>query len=158
MSSGEARGQPTLHDPLDERGVCVPAVLGLEKGTCVCRPFPGGSMSTETVAMGLGPGCSHGGQTIDLANRGISEKESDAINNYSRALASVAPLVGASSRRLKGCGFDSHSGHIPRLGPRPHLRHVWEGANQCFSLTQMSLPPCLSAHISLSKINKHVLE
>ena len=31
------------------------------------------------------------------------------------ALAGVAQLVGASSHRPKGHGFDSQSGHIPRL-------------------------------------------
>ena len=37
--------------------------------------------------------------------------------NYvtSLALAGIAQLVGTSSCKPKGCGFDSQSGHMPRL-------------------------------------------
>ena len=34
-------------------------------------------------------------------------------------LPCVAQLVGASSCKLKGCGFDSRSGHVPSLQVSP---------------------------------------
>lgn len=134
-------GDSLLSGPLRRKGpvcvyvcVCVhaPAVWGREKGTCVCCPFPGGGKSTETVAAGPGPGCNHGGHITDLANRGISEKERDAINNCSSALARVAQMVGASSHRLKGCGFYSHSGQAPRLGVRSPVAASMGGSQSVF--------------------------
>ena len=37
------------------------------------------------------------------------------LKDMSIALVSVVQLVGASSHKLKGCGFDSLSGHTPGL-------------------------------------------
>ena len=68
------------------------------------------------------------------------------------ALASVAQLVGAPSYRSKGHGFDSQSGHMPRLRVWFLVQYVQKVADQYFSLSSfLSLSP------PLSKINKHVL-
>ena len=39
-------------------------------------------------------------------------------NQRTKIHSALAQLVGASSHRLRGCGFDSWSGHMPRLQVR----------------------------------------
>ena len=68
------------------------------------------------------------------------------------AAAGVAQLVGTLSRTPKGWGFDSWSGHIPKLWVQ-YLVMVRMGGNQ---LMFLSLSLCLSLPSSLSKINKHI--
>ena len=80
------------------------------------------------------------------------------------ALASMAHLAGASSHKPKGHGFDSRSGHIPRLRvwslvgvhTRGH-QTGWlrQATNECFSLTSTFLS--LSFPFLLSKVSKYVL-
>ena len=77
------------------------------------------------------------------------------------ALASVAQLVGASSCNLKGCRFDSQSGHMPRLRVWSLVRALVRG-NQSMSMcvclyVSLSLSSPLSLLSPLSKISKHVL-
>ena len=60
----------------------------------------------------------------------------------------VVQLVGVSPCTPKSCGFDFWSGYIPRLQIRFWVE-ARTGGNRCFSL-----PPFLS----LSQINKHILE
>ena len=74
-----------------------------------------------------------------------------------QALAGVAQLVGVSSPKLKGHGFDTWSGHMPRLWVLAQVRVCTRGNGTMFlscvvvSLLSFSLlSPC-------SKINKHVL-
>ena len=65
------------------------------------------------------------------------------------ALASVAQLVGASSHRLKGCGFDPCWGSVQEGDGSILLSHI------SFSLSlSLSFPPSLS--FSLSKIIEKV--
>ena len=60
-----------------------------------------------------------------------------------QALASVAQLVGASSREPKSHWFDSQSGHIPRLQVRSPVRARAGDSRSMFpSLSlSLSLPP-----------------
>ena len=68
-----------------------------------------------------------------------------------RALASVAQLVGTSSGKLKGHGFDSWQGHMRRLWVQsPVGAHMRDSQSMFLSL-------CLSFLSPVSKINKHVL-
>lgn len=43
------------------------------------------------------------------------------------ALAGVAPSAEVSSYKLKGCGFDFQSGHVPELRIRPPVREHLRG-------------------------------
>ena len=53
---------------------------------------------------------------------------------------------------LKGHGFDSPSGHMPRLWFSPQSGHIREATNQCFSLT-WSFSPSLSPFPFLKSIS-----
>lgn len=73
------------------------------------------------------------------------------------ALMAVAQLVGIPCHRLKGHGFDTQSGHIPRFWFVPG-QCVWRRqplsvslSYPCFSLSPSFLSP-------LSEINEHVHE
>ena len=76
-------------------------------------------------------------------------------------LAGQCSLVGASSHKLKGYGFDSPSGHMPGLWVWSQLGLEQEATNWCFFLTSMFLSLSLSLSCSLPspllKICKHVL-
>lgn len=63
-------------------------------------------------------------------------------------MAGVDQFAGASFSTRKGCGFNSRSGHIPRLG-------VQSPVGVCMRGNQLML----FSHIndSLSQINKHIL-
>ena len=63
------------------------------------------------------------------------------------ALASVAQLAGASSLTLKGCGFNSQSGHMPRLHIQPPVRVDVRGNGMMF-LSYINV--CLSPSLPLS--------
>ena len=67
-------------------------------------------------------------------------------------------LVGASLCEPKGYGFDSWSGHMPRLWVQSpvgvHAKGSW---SVLLSHINVSLPLCLSPPSPLSKISKHVL-
>ena len=65
----------------------------------------------------------------------------------------VAPLVGALSHALKGCGFDSWLGPVPRLQVRSLVGSVGEATHQCVSLTSVFLSLSLHLPISLKSIN-----
>ena len=67
----------------------------------------------------------------------------------------VAQLVGVLSRATIGCGFDSWSGHIPRLQVRCWSVRGREATDPCFLLTSMFLSLFLPTSLSL-KINKNV--
>ena len=68
------------------------------------------------------------------------------------ALASVAQWVGVSPGKLKGCGFDSQSGHMSRLWFQSLVGvHMGDNLSMFLSLS-------LSPSLPLSKINKHVLK
>ena len=56
----------------------------------------------------------------------------------------MAQLVGALSS--KGCGFDSWSGHIPRLQVGSPVKYIQEGGNwlMLLSCTDVSFSPFLS--------------
>ena len=76
----------------------------------------------------------------------------------SSALAGVAQLAGASSRRPKGCGFDFLSGHIPRLWVRSPVGVRTGGCTQLGCNLSMFLPMAflplpLPSSLSLKKIN-----
>ena len=74
------------------------------------------------------------------------------------ALAGVAQLVGASSSKLKGHGFNFRSGHIPGLWSRSPVQvRLQEAPDRCFSLTLMFLSPSVFLPSSHSKIKKHAL-
>ena len=64
----------------------------------------------------------------------------------------VAALAGALSHTPKGCGFDSQSGHMPRLWVRSLVGACTGGTH-----TDVSLYLLLSLSSFLSKINKHIL-
>ena len=65
----------------------------------------------------------------------------------------VAQLFGVLFSTLKGRGFDSWSGHIPRLWVQSPVGERMGGTqSMCLTLTFFSLPS------SLSKINKHILK
>ena len=67
------------------------------------------------------------------------------------ALAGVAQLVEALSHTPKGCGFDSRSGHMPRLGAQSPIGVRMRGHQSMFlSHTDMSLslPSSLSNSIN----------
>ena len=68
----------------------------------------------------------------------------------SYTLASVAHLLGASSRNQSFDGSIPSQSTFLDCGFNPWSRHIWEATHWCFSLTSMflSLPP------SLSKINE----
>ena len=63
----------------------------------------------------------------------------------SSALASVAQLVGASSHTQKGHGFDSWSGHMPRLWVQSSIGACTAGNPSMFlshtGNSSLSLPP-----------------
>ena len=65
-------------------------------------------------------------------------------------LASVAPLVGASSHTPLSWGLESWSGHIPRLQVDLCSGCTWEAADRCSSLTMMSVSLFLSLSLSFS--------
>ena len=71
-------------------------------------------------------------------------------------LASVAQLVGASSCKPKGLGFDSGRGHRPRVRVQA-CQGVYE-SQPIDEVSLMFLSLCLSFSSPLSKINEHVLE
>ena len=77
--------------------------------------------------------------------------------NLFHALSSVVQLVGASSHKPKGRGFDSDQGTYLGCGFGPQLGSMQEATNRYFSVTQMSLSLLLSLPSSLSKISEHVL-
>ena len=67
----------------------------------------------------------------------------------------MAQLAGASSYTPKDEGFESRSGHIPRLQVRsPVGAHV--ESNQLKFLFHINVSLSLSPPSSLSKINKHI--
>ena len=71
------------------------------------------------------------------------------------ALANVAQLVGASSYKLKGCRFNSQSGHTPGLWVlSPAVVHTRQLINVSLTSTFLFLPPTIPP---LSKVNKHIL-
>ena len=55
---------------------------------------------------------------------------------------------------LKGCWFNSQSGHMPGLRARSPVRHMREAANWCFFCTSIFLSLFFSPFSSLSKTNK----
>ena len=57
------------------------------------------------------------------------------------ALDSVAQLVGAMPCRPVGCGFDSRSGHMPRLQVQSPVR---------VCMRRQPIDVCLSLYLSLS--------
>ena len=65
-------------------------------------------------------------------------------------LASVTQLIGALSSKPKGCGFDSQSGHMPRLWVQSPVWACTRGTDQCFFLTLMLLSPSLSPSLPIS--------
>jgi hypothetical protein len=65
--------------------------------------------------------------------------------NFYYGLGWVAQLVRVSFCTPKDCGFNSQSGHIPRL-----WRHVQKATDWCFSLSPYFTP-------SHFKIDKHIL-
>ena len=78
-----------------------------------------------------------------------------AFMNMNICPGQVAQVVGAPSRILKSCGFDSGQGVCGGCGFDPLLGHIWGQidvslSHQCFLSLSLSLPP------SLSKINKHI--
>ena len=61
----------------------------------------------------------------------------------------------AQACELKGCQFNSWSGHMPGFWARSPVGGVWEAADQCFSHTLMFLSLSFSLPSPLSKkINK----
>ena len=68
------------------------------------------------------------------------------------ALAAVAQVAGVSPSNLKGCGFDSQSGHRPRLCFDP-CRGTQERQLVHVSLSHGCFSPSLSLPPPLSKIN-----
>ena len=62
------------------------------------------------------------------------------------ALVGVAQLGGALSQGLKGHGFDSQSGHKPRLQVWSLVKEYEKATSQCFSF--LSMPVCLSVSLS----------
>ena len=68
-----------------------------------------------------------------------------------RALASVAQLLGASSRAADGCGFDSWSGHVPGLWVRSPVGSAMGGNQTMFLSLSLALSPPL---INILKIKK----
>ena len=86
------------------------------------------------------------------------------MRRVTRALPSVAQLVGAFSHEPKGGRFDSQSGHMPRLWFQSLVSEHMGGHWLMFlSHINVSLPislhlsPPLSLSSPLSKINEHVL-
>ena len=63
-------------------------------------------------------------------------------------LASMAHLVGALSYKLKGCGFNSQSGHMPRLWVQS-LVGVLMGGNRPMFLSHIDISLPLSPSLSL---------
>ena len=68
----------------------------------------------EGRQLGLGPF-----GRVPLIGGPQAETQNNKVKREKAALAAVAQLVGVSSCKLKGCGFDPRSGHIPRLWVRP---------------------------------------
>ena len=66
------------------------------------------------------------------------------------ALAGVACLVGASSHALKGRGFHSPSGHMPRLWIQSPVGVLQEAADQCFS-HRCLFPPSPTSLLNINK-------
>ena len=101
---------------------------------------------------GWGPG-------LDLQTSAVQEKQNVncvcAIVNFlvatlkkkkKKSPGPVAQLVGVSSHAPKGCGFNSRSGHIPRVWVWSLVGAHSGGSQACFSL-------CLSLLLSLKAIN-----
>ena len=94
---------------------------------------------------------------MEILNDFITIREIEIIirelfvyKEVSGALADVAQLVGALFCKLKGCGFDSWSGHMPRLWVQfpvgAHTRGNW---SMLLSHIDVFLLFSLSAFISL---------
>ena len=62
----------------------------------------------------------------------------------------------SSSHKLKGCWFDSQSGHMPGLQARSLVGGVQEATNQCFSFILMflSLFFFLPSPLKINKYNR----
>ena len=71
-------------------------------------------------------------------------------NEVTFALVTVALLVGALSYQLKGCGFNSRSGHMPKL-------QVWFPVGECARSNQLmfSLTPVFLSFMFLGEDKKN---
>ena len=78
------------------------------------------------------------GAVVRLRNSVVFIKKRDRERER-LALAIVVQLVGASSCKQKGCGFDSQSGHKPGLWVGPQLECIQESTDRCFSFISMFL-------------------
>ena len=65
-------------------------------------------------------------------------------------MASVAQLVGASSHKSKGHGFDSWSGHMPKLWVWSPVRACTRGNTSVFSPSFLPSLPLSLKSISMS--------
>ena len=83
----------------------------------------------------------------------LKVKDTENLKSSKRSPVQVAQLVGASSRTPKGCGFDSQSGHIPRLQVQSPVTVSTAG---CRSMFLSHIHVSLSLPSSFSKMNNKI--
>ena len=97
-----------------------------------------------------------GSSTWKMGQRHYLPHRIDVKKKRVHALAGVAQLVGASSSKPKGLGFNSQSGHLPRLRVRSPVGAHMRGKRLMFPLTPLFLcppHPALSSPLSLKSIS-----